>query len=297
MSAVYYKPSGRFSPVGLATALGIGLVATFVASWIYGYTMAWIPLVYLNVLLVGGYGFAVGSILALGISMGKIRNVLVAVLLGLVVGLFALYCGWVTWIYAMSSQELLVWDPLALGAGIVALGQEGVWTIKGSKPTGWFLYSFWIIEALIVLGLAVWMSYEASDTPFCEDCEEWMESEVVLGVFKPLGNPSELKRDLELEKLDAAVSSLEPDPDPGERFTVVQAQSCAACNKGHLLTILDRSITYDKEGNAQSNDTKVVHRLIVAAGVPEKFQQRFEAGTAPPEEPREVDSEEEVEQE
>ena len=131
MHGNYYRLSGKFTPIGLVTALGVGLGGTAVASWLYGYVMAWIPLVYIMVLGVIGYGIGGGALVSLGLNLGKIRNRMVALAVGLVVSVFAVYAGWVTWLFAMTSQELFIWAPGPLFHGIVALGQEGVLEHQG----------------------------------------------------------------------------------------------------------------------------------------------------------------------
>ncbi len=295
MNSNYYQPSGKFSPLGLATALGLSLIGVLIGSWVYGYAAAWIPIIYLNVLLVFAYGFGAGFLVSTGIRIGKIRNVMVALGLGLVAGLVAIYGGWVTWIYAMSSQELFIWHPQDLWTGIVLLGQEGVWTIKGSKPTGWLLYSFWIAEALIVLGFSLTTSYNAvADSPYCEDCQQWVDQTDVVGVFEPLADPQKFKRGLEEGRLESEQLLGKTSGEP--RFAVLQLESCSHCEKCRLLTVMDRTLSYDKEGREQVSDEKWVQRLLISSKLADEVRHRYQEIVAqqqvePPTEEGEVEVE------
>lgn len=295
MSGKYYRLSGKFSPIGLVIALAIGLVGVAVGSWIYGYVMAWIPIVYVCVLGVIGYGVGAAALIGFGLTTGKVRNMPVALGIGAIVGAFAVYAGWVTWLFAWSSQEYFVADPGVLFSIIQELAKEGVWSMSGGTPTGWGLYLFWIAEALIIFGACVFGAYTAMDSsPFCEACECWMEDEVALAVFATKPGFDSIKKGLELERLDT-LKDLTPLHEVGVEFTVASAESCAQCSNYHLLSFKEKTITLDKDGEPQTKEVDLMKRLVVNQKMLDAVTARGTEGEpSEPEESAETTGEEET---
>src|SRR5688572_26585526 len=93
-NANFYRHSGKTPLTGLFLLGLAGFIALPILGLIYGYAIYYIPSVYLSVLLVFGYAFANGFVLAKAASLGKIRNGLVIGLAGFCFGLFAEYIGW-----------------------------------------------------------------------------------------------------------------------------------------------------------------------------------------------------------
>lgn len=268
MSSQYYKLSGRFSPVGLATALGIGIAGGVISSAVYGYVMAWVPLVYVLILFVIGYSVLMGLLTSFGLRIGKVRNSLVGGVVGLVVGAFALYGSWVFWILAESSQEVFIVAPDQLWAAIHYLGERGVWSLKGTTPKGIVLFSFWAIEAAGIVGMSAWSGFKAaSNNAFCEKCDCWMEDGSPLGFFSVSNDTHSLKGDLEAGRIDKlkALSGVTPDV---SHHTIVSLEDCGKCQGQKLLTLTERVITFDDKGNQQNKDTVLVNRLLVEEALP-----------------------------
>ena len=69
-----YKHSGRWSPVGLLMPLDVLGVLSIPFGFIYAYAMMWCPLIYINLLGTGFYGFALGWVGSKLVKTGKIRN-------------------------------------------------------------------------------------------------------------------------------------------------------------------------------------------------------------------------------
>ncbi|HIB67230.1 MAG TPA: hypothetical protein EYO33_19515 [Phycisphaerales bacterium] len=263
MSSQYYKLSGRFSPAGLAIALGLGVTGAVMSSAVYAYVMAWIPLVYFLILFVFGYSMLMGMLASLALRIGKVRNSAVGALVGLIIGVAALYWSWVFWILAESSQEVFIWAPDQLWAAIQYLGDKGVWSIKGATPTGVVLFAFWAVEAAAIVGMSAWSGFKAaSNNAFCEKCDCWMEDGVPLGFFSVSPDANGLKGDLEAGRLDRlkALSGVTPDE---SHHTIVSLEDCAKCQGHKLLTLTERVITFDDKGNQQNKDTVLVNRLLV----------------------------------
>src|SRR5262245_36932446 len=95
---VFYRHSGRFSVAGWVCTFATTALAASLLGCLYSLAILYIPLIYVNVLLVFGFGLAAGAVaLMLGVHF-KIRNVwaaCLAALLGLLVGY---YVSWAVWL-------------------------------------------------------------------------------------------------------------------------------------------------------------------------------------------------------
>jgi hypothetical protein len=267
----YFKPSGSFSPIGLATALGIGVVATLVLGLVYGYALAWIPFIYINFFIVAGYGFGVGFILAYAGKLGKIRHFGLMLGLGFLVGLLAEYVGWVAWLHAMSDQELLILDPGELFRGIKLLAASGVWSLSSWTPTGWALYTVWGIEVLMVIGLATVMGGSMASEPFCERCHRWVENKDPQGPFSPECITQELVSDLEDEKYEVLQSLASCAP--SDAYVEAELNHCSGCSQLHLMTINLVTIKINDEGKPEKSEQQIVQNLLVTANVHESVKE------------------------
>src|SRR5512146_3526374 len=116
----YYSHSGKFEILGLVYMLVFGAAGALVLGLIYAYATDYIPLVYLNMLLVIGYGCGVGACVHFGAKFGKVRNGKLLLLGGFAAGLMAEYTNWVWWVLAYTKQEVLVFMPADLWQVILA---------------------------------------------------------------------------------------------------------------------------------------------------------------------------------
>ena len=206
---VYYKPSGKFAPAGPLSVWLFGAIAAGLGGSIYAYALHFIPFVYLNWLLTLLLTFVVGVGAGMGVYFGHIRNTFIALLAGLTVGVFAEYLVWVVQFYAASGHETLEFDPRLLWGKIQALGDKGDWTIFGLKPTGYWLYSVWGLEALFIIGGTGLIARATSTSPYCEEQGEWADEEEQLGPLTPIKDKKRLIEQLEHRNY-AMLEDLEP---------------------------------------------------------------------------------------
>ena len=97
--STYYKPSGQFSPLSILYFILTCIIIIPLLATIYSYCIWYIPFPYINFFITAGFGFAVGlAISYFAIKHGKVRNGKVALLLGLLGGIIALYFHWVVWL-------------------------------------------------------------------------------------------------------------------------------------------------------------------------------------------------------
>src|SRR6185295_8381476 len=130
----------------------VGIPAVIVLAFAYGYLSRYIPCVgYVSVFLTIGYGLLIGYLIGRAAKASKCRNKAVVVLLGIVLGAFAVYCAWVVFIYTFVSGApgVSVWDiftsPKLLWNVITVVNAKGWYTIRRSTPSGVILWIFWAI--------------------------------------------------------------------------------------------------------------------------------------------------------
>lgn len=183
---MFYKPSGKAPGDGIAIGLAVGIAAAIPLAFIYSYAILYIPIIgIVTFILTGGFGLLLGVAVGSPMHSRKVRNPMLASLMGFLTGLVALYAMWVVWLYALINrgdqppEDLtllgLALSPLGVWNLIELVNQTGAWSFKGSTPTGGFLWFIWGLEAVILVGLPTWLAGTTVADPFCEKCEAWCE--------------------------------------------------------------------------------------------------------------------------
>src|SRR5579864_5250362 len=143
----YFKHSGAFGPLGLVYMLLFGALGAVLLGAVYGYGDFYIPIVFLNIVLVVVFGSCVGLCVSKSAKLGKVRNPKLILAVGVLAGVLAEYIGWVSWIYAYTKQEVFLIWPQDLWAAIQVVNADGAWSTFDYKPTGVELYIVWAVEA------------------------------------------------------------------------------------------------------------------------------------------------------
>lgn len=261
---VCYRPSRQFTLTGSLVMLVAGGIAAVILGYLYAYLILWNPLIYINILAAVFFGGLLGAAATIGVRFGKVRWPMVAFTNGLIVGVIGLYVSWVVWLHALAGRTGVpgVWpfDPSEIVEYMKQISVTGVWSLRGSTPTGGVLYLVWGIEALIiVLGCALVCAGSAGD-PFCEDCETWTEDTNINKVpFGLAENVDQLRTALEA----GDVESLTHLPLPSEAgMSQVSLSACAGCRALGFLTV-EQVLIKGSGKKAQAKRSKVVEHLIL----------------------------------
>lgn len=167
-----YKPSGRFSP-SVVMLLPLLLAIAIGTAWLYEFLIRLIPLIFLDCLICVGYAGLLTFLTDYALRLAKVRNVPVALVVGLVVGLSgflaAHYFG-----YLFDTAP--VPGGMSIAEYVKARVQQGFTIGKRSSKTtldGWVVYAIWGIEACIIVGGGAIGGLTAAQTAFCERCGLW----------------------------------------------------------------------------------------------------------------------------
>jgi len=260
----YYQHSGVIGLSGPINMALFGSTAALVLGAIYGYAIFYIPFIYLNFFITLFFGMGVGYSIHLGAKIGKVRNTKAVLCFGLIIGCLAEYVGWVSWILAFSKQEALVLMPWDMFSIMHKIAEEGVWSIFGGTPSGFFLYAIWAIEAVMIIGATSLASCsKLSTTPFCEECEEWIEEKFTIGFLDPVTNPDELKAQLEQTDF-TLLNSLKKQQTTKDEYTEIDLLHCPDCRQNHFLTIKSVKITMDSKSKKEEKDeNNIIENLII----------------------------------
>lgn len=265
-TAKSYRHSGKAPIMGLLLIGIAGFVAIPILGVVYGYLLRYIPLIYLNFLIVLGYAYAIGFVISKVAKYGKVRNMILIGLAALFFGLLADYIGWVSWIAAMigdPSYLIGFFFPLEVFRIITEIAKEGAWSISGATPTGAALYFIWFVEACIVIGGSTYLSIAAlSEIPFCEDSDAWADKKTVLGAFTPVANATQFKASVAQGSF-APFNELKPAPAGGRHFTLLETYECEQCKSFFVLNVKNVDIKINSKGKPESKVKPIVSNLIV----------------------------------
>lgn len=280
--ANYYQPSGKYSPSAFIYFLIIALIALPILGLIYAYAIWYIPLIYVNFIIAGGFGFAVGWLInKFVIGRGKVRNTKLAILFGVLSGLIALYFHWAVWMdlvlnagESIGSERIgitvsnikilqvfsLATNPSSLFELIGLVNETGTWGIRGGTVSGTFLSVIWIIELLIVVIVATLIPIGTSREPFCEIDNNWF-SKTILPAFNVIADKSQMKTALENSQPQVFddITKVENTDQHHSIFTLYTSE------KGENYLSIENKIAQQKDdGKIEFKDDQVVEYISIS---------------------------------
>ena len=252
-----YKHSGTCPVNGYFLVPLLGFLSLFILAPVYAYAIKYIPFIYIDFILIGGYGFALGMVVHFSSKVLKMRNDIVVMTLGAIVGFAGLYMGWVFWIHALIGK--IVISPLTLMRVIPIIGEKGTWSLKGSQVTGIVLYLFWLIEAGAIIVIAAFAS--KIGTPFCERCDEWAETEYQILPLEKNVPIAQVVASLKRGDFEPLMSM--PRTSLGEHI-YAKINFCSACRKLYVMSLIDVVFKIEKEKEEpKKEETVIVSDLII----------------------------------
>lgn len=173
-----YKHTGEAPSSGVLMALSAGIAAALLLSVPYAYITVYIPFIYLNVLAVVGFGMGIGICISKVARVGMVQSPAVVMLVGIVCACAAEYFNWVAWIFALTRQDVLVFNPTGILHIAGAVLKEGTWGMTGDEPVkGVFLLIVWVIEFGIIIWFAAAIARGGiTDWFCCPECKKWFDT-------------------------------------------------------------------------------------------------------------------------
>ena len=294
--SLYYQPSNKMPLAGAATFLIGGVLAAIVLAFVYVYAVWYIPFIYINFLLCAGFGLLLGYVLMQLVKSGKLRSPGGVALLTVLVGLVAVYIQWGIYLTLLYSSETVGTGPDAdttthfslatLGEVLSSPGtmwqamqeinETGTWNLKGTTPTGLFLWAIWVVEAVVIVGGAYFVAVSQADEPFSELADEWADEETLTRPVAFATDAHATRAALEGGQHQTLI--LHPDTSdelaPYSRLKLYAAPNDDACR---YLTLENVTKTRDKKGKVTEAVSVVVKRLVITDAVRRELRERFGA--------------------
>jgi len=274
----HYKHSGAVPILGALMTIVAGLLAASLLGVVYTYVLYYIPIVYFNVLLPVGLAFAIGFVVSMAGTWGKIRNTPVLAIIGFFCGLVSLYVAWAADAYVRTSFGFSwAFAPDVLIAYIQLFYERGDWTLFGDEPiAGISLAAIWVIEAAIIVGGAAFTALVAnSEDPFCERCDVWADVEKGVRRLKlERGSQASAARLLQGDLTALAESErAEKREYPHLRLDLA---TCGSCQDSNYLTIQSVTESVNDKGETSTSEEALLTNLVIT---PEQVQLVRDAGT------------------
>jgi len=282
----FYSHSGKIAPQ-LVLGVPIILIISTLLAFAYAYSVIYIPIVgYLSFLLTIGFALGVGFSTAVTLQFFKTRNSVFAFCFGLGSGIFALYAAWVTFEYVLWNKDVteniellrLASNPLIVWRVACLVAEKGWYSIRSTTPTGAVLWTFWGIEACVIVGVSAYMSHSfIKDSVFCEACRGWTDDHKNKLTFEFI-DESELKEKLINQDL-TFLNDIIKVKRTQESFYRIDCSVCCTCDNLYTLSLLRVSKTWDKEGKETEKAKTILKNLFISK---ETFKQLAGKKKAPP---------------
>ena len=271
---VKYAPSGRFSPLVFALVFP-GVIAGAAVAWVYQFAEHWIPLIYVNAVLVGGFAYALGYISRSCIRMAKCRRPLIGGLVGLTIALGGFAAGFF-WLWDRvngGGHAISFWRYLQLrvDAGL-RIGSHSAGSGSGIPITGFFVYLIWAIEGAVLLLTGFIMGSAAAGQPFCETCNAWADSKKQTFEIPGLSDES-IGAVRRAQDIDVLLTPPLSEVKPSARSVVYEVRACPVCDQVGFLTSRIKSIVVDRKGKAQTKVTNLHDHLVLSKDAMEAVAQ------------------------
>jgi carbon starvation protein CstA len=149
MDEVYYKQSGKFTAGNLLGTFLFCVIVSVIFAFIYSLINRYNPFAYVQVIATVIFAILLGIMNAQVLEIGKVRNISINVIYGLIMSLIALYFSWTFWLFEIFNYkyELLriVTSPLIDWQVITDISKVGTKTFRGTELKGTTL---WGVEAV-----------------------------------------------------------------------------------------------------------------------------------------------------
>src|ERR1700690_1031081 len=131
-----YRHSGKFTAQGLLLPIAAAGVVGYPLGLAYAYLVRWIPIVYVNILVTAGYGYAFGWLTMRLLKTGKVRNTALAAACGALAGLIGVYWNWNGHIHVLFENSPWFFRPHQILRAMGYLYEHGSWTIGHGGSQG-----------------------------------------------------------------------------------------------------------------------------------------------------------------
>jgi len=245
MNNLYYKPSGKFNPISFLYFLLAICIAAPILAFIYAYAILYIPIIYLNFLCLAGIALGLGFVASFVVDLGKVRNKMLALLFGILIGIVGYYFSWVVWIgyhFEISYMEVIQnFDALLRGIEI------------------------WIIELVAIIIVPLYLAYTRASEPFIENDDNWAEA-TAIGPFELVLDHTTIKQQLEAKNYEELLA-IAPAENAGQgSHTILHLYhgQNRSQSKEFYLSTMNMIEKLDKDGNLDFDEKTIINFINIS---------------------------------
>ena len=269
MAVETYRHSGGVGALGIPLMCLVGGITAAALGVAYAYGLAWIPLIYVSFLLTGGFGAIIGLAVGVCAKAGKVRNPMVAGIIGVLCAILGLYVAWAFDAIARFGSEDIpgpMFAPGLLVEYIKYFYEEGFWGIGRANVmvSGIFLGVVWAAEAIVLMGLAWILSSGAISThPFCENCQCWTKQTEGIAKINPAHGDTSGIEQLCDGQIEALSGFTHCSPEAAD-YIRIDTAVCPTCTESNFVSVHVVETTKDKDGNNKVESKPLKQNMIVS---------------------------------
>lgn len=272
----YYKHSDKYS-MNLLWGFPIVGVASIILSLIYAYLVVYIPLFgVINIITSCGYGIAIGAIVGALLSAFNTRNIKIATTFSISASLLAFYIVWVAFEYVLSQRYSyndgflsMLFSFSDIFEEATNIAHRGWFSIKKLTPTGFILWTLWGLEAIIIIGVSIFISlYLYFESVFCETCNQSNEEVKDILTFT---YPEKKELEDKISHQDQSfLYSVEHITKDTPHYYKINRTQCNECKDFFTLCLMEVTRTWEKEKDksqkveASIEEKTVISNLIIS---------------------------------
>ncbi|UCF21028.1 MAG: hypothetical protein JSU87_06465 [Gemmatimonadota bacterium] len=187
----YYSYSRRLDLRRAAANLSVGLLASLLLGYAYGYTVVRSPGTFVSVLALLLFSVA-EAVVVYRLFRGTSRSdAAVGYVLATLFGILMLYISWGVFLFGLGRQGPdqallpLLLDPARLWGEVQVWWSDGRFAVAEDNPLELPAFAISALEALVMVGAAnTGLNWAVGIvSPFCERCREWVPvKERVIGI-------------------------------------------------------------------------------------------------------------------
>ena len=280
ITSTKYEHSGN-SGHGFMVIPLVAIPATLLLSVVYGYVCVYNPFAgKISFLIPVGYGIAIGYCILRAVILSKCRNKNAVYAISIGMGVFALYCGWAAFIYALIGRSggaggptlaQVYLSPVALWNIALAINNTGWYSVFGGTPSGIILWIFWVLEAGIIIVCTVLLPLTTLQKVFCETCDNWCDEKEDIARFEVSPDRKLMDRVKGGDLL--ALAELRMSPAGSRLFLRVDSQRCKSCQDTATFAVKKVSMQPNKEGKLEASAEDICDPMVLTPDALQQFQQ------------------------
>lgn len=289
-----------FTPVHIAKAVVGTVVIALLLSFVYGPIDYYSPIVYLNIVLAYGMGWAVGRCGCSMLRRLRIDSRKAATIVGAAGGIVAVWFSWLTYLWVAFGYNFEVFsafaNPFHLFDIMRYIGENPIWSIgtrsgrSSSAGPSIMYYAVWLAEVGIIVYFAVKECRTfVENNKLCGRCKDWVRPTGETALF---AIPEDVDVFGPLQAGDLAGLPSLPrltGDEVGEHWLEASCFACGNCESLNAhVTVALKAIKLDKNKKPQIVSTVLANLVEVTPELekeifePAPQAQTPEATTPPP---------------